>query len=136
MRRKDGDIRDEALARSLRAALRPERAPEAWVRTALQVPTHVAVPGEPRRVSPLWGIVPHLTGVALLLGLVVAVFLRPEALGSVGNLLKASMPSVPLLFEGIPQSLLLAMLSTPVLMYVLYQGSRGFPILHRVSAPR
>jgi len=136
MRRKDGDIRDEVLASKLRDALLSERAPEAWVQVALQVPSHEVVLDAPRRVSPLLGIIPHLSGLALLLGLIAAVFFRPEALGSIGNLLKASLPSVPLLFEGVSPSLLLAMLSTPVLIYVLYQGSRGFPILHRMSAHR
>lgn len=134
MSRRDDIFRDEALAQRLRRALDGEHAPEAWVQRALRVPAEVSVVLGPRRVSPIAGLVPHLSGLALLLGLIVAIVLQPEALGSIGKLLMTAMPSVPLLFDGVPHSLLLAMLSTPVLLYVLYQGVRGFPVLHRRSA--
>jgi len=139
MTREDADIRDEALARSLRAALRTEHAPEAWVREALGVPSRLAEAGVRRRASMM--LLPHICGLTLLLGLVIALLIRPEAVNiltpesevSIGRFLKDALPSIPLSLEGFSRGFLLAALSTPFLLYFLNQGLRGFPVLHRRS---
>jgi len=77
-------------------------------------------------------VVPHLCGLGLLVGLVIALFLRPEAGSEAWSLLSKGFPSgLSFSLDGFSQSELLAMVSTPFIMYFLYQGSRGFPILHR-----
>jgi hypothetical protein len=77
-------------------------------------------------------VVPHVCGLGLLVGLVIALFLRPEATAEAWSLLSKGFPSgLSFSLEGFSNSELLAMVSTPLLLYFMYQGSRGFPILHR-----
>ncbi len=91
------ELRGDPLARSLRAGLRAERAPGAWTREALAVPAlaargadaaarraraEAALPPPP---SALRLVLPHLLGVTLLLGLLLAFALRPEVAGFLGK---------------------------------------------------
>ena len=131
MTHRDPDLEDPRLRTALREALAGERAPDAWVRSALSAVDQVAV-AFPAPRSWLQVVVPHLCGLGLLLGLVIAFFLRPEAAFEAWALLSRGFPSgISISLEGFSQSELLAMASTPFLIYFLYQGSRGFPILHR-----
>jgi hypothetical protein len=84
-------------------------------------------------------LLPHISGLTLLLGLAIALLIRPEAVNilspesaaSIGRFLKDALPSIPLSLEGFSREFLLAALSTPFLLYFLNQGLRGFPVLHR-----
>ncbi len=130
MRRRDPELKDPELRAALRDALAGERAPDAWVRDVLAVTDLAEVSPAPR--SRLSLVVPHLCGLGLLVGLVIAFFLRPEAAFEAWSLLSKGLPTgISISLEGFSQSELLAMVSTPLMIYFLYQGSRGFPILHR-----
>ena len=130
MRHRDPELEDARLRTALRDALVGERAPDAWVRKALSAADlATAVPASRSRLSL---VVPHLCGLGLLVGLVIAFFLRPEAASEAWTLVSKGLPSgIFFSLEGFSQSELMAMVSTPLLIYFLYQGSRGFPILHR-----
>lgn len=130
MRRRDPELEDPKLRAALRDALAGERAPDAWVRNALSAADLAEASPAPR--SWLRLVVPHLCGLGLLLGLVIAFFLRPEAASEAWFLISKGLPSGnSISLEGFSASELLAMVSTPLLIYFIYQGSRGFPILHR-----
>ena len=129
MSHRDPELRDPALRRALRNAMADDRAPLDWVEQALAIP-ELAPPARVR--SRLRLLVPHLCGLGLLVGLVIALFLRPDAIANASALLARSLPSgISFSLESFSQGELLAMLATPVLIYFLYQGSRGFPVLHR-----
>ena len=130
MSHRDPELEDPKLRTALRHALAREHAPDAWVQTALSA-AEVAI-ASPAPRSWLQVVVPHLCGLGLLLGLVIAFFLRPEAASEAWAQLSRGLPSgSPISLDGFSQSELLAMVSTPLLIYVIYQGSRGFPVLHR-----
>lgn len=130
MRHHDPELDDPKLGAALRDALAGERAPEAWVQSALSA-ADLAVASPPSR-SWLQLVLPHLCGLGLLIGLVIAFFLRPESAAEAWTLLSKGLPSgISISLETFSDSELLAMVTTPFLIYFLYQGSRGFPILHR-----
>ena len=130
MSHRDPELEDPRLREALRGALVRERAPEAWVHQAMSLPDLNAVSPTPR--SRLKLVVPHLCGLGLLLGLVIAFFLRPDAAFEGWSMLSKGLPpGISISLEGFSQSELLAMVSTPFLIYFLYQGSRGVPVLHR-----
>jgi hypothetical protein len=127
---RDPELEDPRLRAALRDALAGQRAPDAWVQSALSAADAALVSPAPRSWIKL--VVPHLCGLGLLLGLVIALFLRPEAASEAWSQLSRGLPSgLSFSLDGFSQSELLAMVSTPLLIYFLYQGSRGFPILNR-----
>lgn len=130
MRHSDPELQDPRLRDALRDALAGERAPDAWVRNAMSAAEMMTASPAPRSWLKL--VVPHLCGLGLLVGLVIAFFLRPEAASEAWSLLSKGFPAgLSFSLEGFSNSELLAMVSTPLLMYFVYQGARGFPILHR-----
>jgi len=129
MTRTDVDLPEDGLSRTLRRDLRAGRAPETWVRRALAVGGEVPLPPLESRWTLL---LPHLAGLALLVGLGVAIALRPEA----GNTLLRffTHPGIlesPLRLPHLSPEMILAWVSTPFLIFLLVQGSRGFPLLQR-----
>lgn len=130
MNHRDPELEDPRLRAALRDALAGQRAPEAWVLSALSAADQALAPPVSR--SWLRVLVPHLCGLGLLVGLAIALFLRPEVISEAWPQLSLGLPSgLSLSLDGFSQAELLAMASTPLLIYLLYQGSRGFPILHR-----
>jgi hypothetical protein len=130
MKPDDADIRDEALARSLRAAMATERAPRSWVDEALTVPARFGARRAARRESKLVLVLPHLCGLALLVGLALAMSLSAARMAPAWAAVRSVLPgniSLDWVPVGIPPEILIAALFTPLLFYVLFQGAQGFP---------
>lgn len=133
------ELREGRIGRSVRAALCAERAPRAWAREALAVPARV---GTSARTAPAWMpreesrflvVLPHLLGVALLLGLGLSALLRPDMLKALDALVKP-------LFAGGSQGTMdldLARLmpwlavTAPLIVLVLLEATRGFAFVRR-----
>jgi hypothetical protein len=125
---------DDALRRALKDTLGRGRAPESWVREALAVPARVAPPPAPVRKEPLLVVLlPQLAGLALLLGFVASVLLRPEAFTLVLSNLGRGTPPAALSPDA--QRLLQTGLLAGLLVFLVGQGAEGFPILRRFRHP-
>ena len=74
MSHRDPELEDPRLRAALRDALAGQRAPDAWVQSALSVADAALV--SPASRSWLKLVVPHLCGLGLLLGLVKASWAR------------------------------------------------------------
>jgi hypothetical protein len=136
MKPDDAELRDETLARSLRAALSEERAPRAWVEAAMALPGRPGVSPRPvpRHTPRLVVVFPHLCGLALLVGLGLAMFFAPDRMRLAWETIQPVLPrgvSAGWLPGGIAPEHVTAALLTPVLFFVLYQGAQGFPVLRR-----
>ena len=128
MQIKDPDLHDPVLTRELKSVLSGVRAPDDWVRHAHQIPLLAGAPTPSRALI----ILPHLFGLCLLVGLGVAWSLSPDVTLVAWETVRAGLLAAQDIFpDGASIELLGAVLMTPVLIAVLYQGSRGFPILHR-----
>lgn len=125
----DSELPEDGLSRRLRRELRAERAPEPWVRHALAVSGDLPLP----RLESRWSMLfPHLAGLTLLVGLALAFLLRPEVGNAlVESFMREARVAAPFRLPHVSPEMLLAWVSTPVLIFLLVQGSRGFPILHR-----
>jgi hypothetical protein len=131
MKPDDTDIRDETLARSLRAAMAAERAPRSWVKQALTVPESVGAGGAVRKESKLLLVFPHLCGLALLVGLALAMSLSPDRLAPAWAAVRSVLPRNIILDwapAGISPEVVIAALFTPLLLFVIFQGAQGFPV--------
>lgn len=140
MDRQERELREDRIGRSVRAALSVERAPRVWAREALAVPARAGAPARiaaammPREESRLLVILPHLLGVALLLGLGVSALLRPDMLTALDALMK------PLFATGSPNAkdLDVARLvpwlaaAAPIIVLVLFEVTRGFAFVRRL----
>ena len=133
MSRTDVDLPEDGLSRTLRRELAAGRAPEAWTRRALAAGAELPLPPlESRWIM----LLPHLAGLALLVGLGVALALRPDAGNALLRLL--THPGIlesPFRLPRLSPEMILAWISTPFLIFLLVQGSRGFPVLHRRWRP-
>jgi hypothetical protein len=119
---------DPELGRRLRNALGHARAPESWIRDALEVPVRRPLPA--LRPAPLLVVLlPHLAGLALLLGFAGSLVLRPDLLEALGRAWESILPG------GAIGSFTARALETGAVtclgLYVLSQGARGFPALRR-----
>lgn len=130
MKSDDAEIRDETLARGLRAAMASERAPRSWVEQALAVTERNRIRATVRRESKLVLIFPHLCGLVLLMGLALAMALAPHRLAPAWAFVRSMFPrnfSLDWMPVGIPPQVVVAALLTPLLLFLIFQGAQGFP---------
>jgi hypothetical protein len=121
---RDDELHDERFDRELRAALRADRAPRAWVESALAVPARTASAPVAPRTSLFALLVPHLLGLGLLVALLAALLLRPElGTGWTGSL---HLPSFAWLEEAITPLNGAAALLTLLVGMVIAFGAGGF----------
>ena len=134
MSREEDQLREDALGRRLNAALSRERAPEAWSRAALAAPRRpAAVPvTAPEREEPwILSILPHLCGLALLVGLGISLWMRPEIIQGLLNSVAAE-AARPETGQPLPAPLFMAAaLLTPAAILLMVEASRGFPLVRR-----
>jgi hypothetical protein len=139
MDREERELRDDRLGQSLRAALGAERAPEAWTRNALAAPHAVRRPAHrpiaPDAAEPWYhAVLPHLCGLALLVGLGLAALLRPEVFQNLADGIRAALPSFTHtrseasaeMARYLPQLLLIS----PLILFGFYEGARAL-VAHR-----
>jgi hypothetical protein len=133
------ELREDRIGRSVRAALSAERAPRAWARDALAVTARVGAPARtasaamPREESRLLVVLPHILGVALLLGLGLSALLRPGLLAALDGLMK------PLFAGGSPSAKDIDVarlvpwlaVTAPLIVLVLLEATRGFAFVRR-----
>jgi hypothetical protein len=133
------DLREDRIGRSVRAALSVERAPQAWAREALAVPARAGASARtapaamPREESRLLVVLPHILGVALLLGLGLSAILRPDMLTALDAFMK------PLFAAGSPSAKDLDVarlvpwlaVTAPLIVLVLLEATRGFAFVRR-----
>lgn len=132
------ELRDDRIGRSVRAALSAERAPRAWAREALSAPARAGAPARiaaamPREESRLLVILPHILGVALLLGLGLSALLRPEMLTALDALVKPLFAGESLSAKDLDVARLVPWLAVtaPLIVLVLLEATRGFAFVRR-----
>jgi hypothetical protein len=134
MDREERELRNDRLGQSLRAALGAERAPRDWVRDALAAP-HAGAAVAPRPVpappAEPWyrDVLPHLCGLALLVGLGLAALLRPDVFQNLAVGFGALLPALSRtradasadVARYLPQLLLIS----PLILFACYEGARA-----------
>ncbi len=137
MDRQERELREDLLGRSLKAAFHAERAPEAWTREALAAPARKAAPVlMPRGESRLLVVLPHLLGVALLVGFVLAMAFRPDIRASLQSLMAPLFAGGSFdaaeLEAGLSRRIPWILAMSPLLLVLAAQATRGFAFVRRL----